>query len=57
MVTRYLDMVFKKLHVGSASFSKESLDEVETYLEEAYSFEDSKRSKKSDGISSHGRYS
>ena len=29
-------MVFKKLHLGSVSFSKEALDEVETHLLTAY---------------------
>ncbi|PRP82798.1 ATPase, class II, type 9B [Planoprotostelium fungivorum] len=30
------DMVFKKLHLGSVSFSKESLDEIGTHLRDAY---------------------
>lgn len=30
------DMVFKKLHLGSVSFSKDSLDEVKVHLETSY---------------------
>lgn len=30
------EMVFKKLHLGSVSFSKESLDDVKAFLESAY---------------------
>eukprot|EP01117_Protostelium_nocturnum_P011512 TRINITY_DN4173_c0_g2_i2.p1 TRINITY_DN4173_c0_g2~~TRINITY_DN4173_c0_g2_i2.p1 ORF type:complete len:1099 (+),score=335.10 TRINITY_DN4173_c0_g2_i2:86-3382(+) len=37
------DMIFKKLHLGSVSFSKDTLDEVQTHLENAYNEEKEKR--------------
>lgn len=36
------DMVFKKLHLGSVSFSKDTLDEVQSHLEAAYQEEKDK---------------
>jgi len=39
------DMVFKKLHLGSVSFSKDSLDEVKVHLDQSYGEEKNRKSK------------
>lgn len=40
MLTMYgVDMVFKKLHVGVASFHKETLDEIRNCLDQIYNAE------------------
>jgi phospholipid-translocating ATPase len=38
-------MVFKKLHLGSVSFSKDTLDEIQSHLEASYSEDTSKRAR------------
>lgn len=45
----FLDMVFKKLHLGSVSFSKDTLDEVETHLLNSYLEEKDRKSKVTPG--------
>ena len=46
-------MVFKKLHLGSVSFSKEALDEIVTHLENSYQEDSSKKRKSAVQPGSH----
>lgn len=50
------DMVFKKLHLGSVSFSKDSLDEVKVHLETSYDENKKMRNSTGPGIYVVGEY-
>jgi len=49
------DMVFKKLHLGSVSFSKDSLDEVKVHLDQSYGEEKNRKSKMLNTSANNGK--